>query len=91
MAYIYKWIEGRKNLEEYCQKRFKDKPRFIETIGRVGEAKIYYMYKRKEDGSYAEMYLLFMHHEKGTVSWIDDISMMTYEQIRADRTAILNG
>ena len=91
MAYIYKWIEGRKNLDEYCMKRFGETPRFMETIGRVGEAKVYYMYKRKEDGSYAEMYLLFMRHEKGTVSWINDVEKMTYEQIRSDRTAILNG
>lgn len=91
MAYIYKWIEGRKNLDEYCMKRFGETPRFMETIGRVGEAKVHYMYKRKEDGSYAEMYLLFMRHEKGTVSWINDVEKMTYEQIRSDRTAILNG
>ena len=91
MAYIYKWIEGRKNLDEYCMKRFGETPRFMETIGRVGEAKVHYMYKCKEDGSYAEMYLLFMRHEKGTVSWINDVEKMTYEQIRSDRTAILNG
>ncbi len=32
MAFIYKWIEGRRNLEEYCAKRFKDKPHFCEIL-----------------------------------------------------------
>lgn len=91
MAFIYKWIEGRKNLDEYCLKRFKEKPRFVETIGHVGEARIYYMYKRREDGSYAEMYLLFMRHPKGAVSWIDDIVKMSYGQIRTDSNSLLNG
>lgn len=91
MAYIYKWIEGRNNLEQYCLNRFKEKPRFVETIGRVGEAKIYYIYKRKTNGSYTDMYLLFMRHEKGTVTDIDNIHKMTYEQIRVDTNAILNG
>lgn len=53
-AYIYKWIEGEKNLKDYCRKRFNELPRFIETIGRVGTegAQIWLIYKRKkeEDG-----------------------------------------
>lgn len=89
MAFIYKWIEGRKNLEEYCQKRFNAKPRFMETIGYAGEAKIHLIYKPKQGGGYAEMYLLFMPHPKGTVYWISDIETMSYEEIRADRTALL--
>lgn len=91
MPFIYKWIEGRKALEEYCEKRFGEKPRFCETIGRVGYegAKVHMIYKPKAEGGYAEMYLLFMPHPKGTVYWISDIETMSYEDIRADRTAIL--
>ena len=91
MKFVYKWIEGRSNLEEYCLKRFKDKPHFVETIGRVGYegAKIRLIYKCRMDGGYAEMYLLYMPSEKGTIQWIDEIERMSYEEIRADRTAIL--
>jgi hypothetical protein len=91
MAFVYKWIEGRKALEEYCAKRFKDKPHFCETIGRVGNegAKIHLIYKHKADGGYAEMYLLYMPHPQGTVYWISDIETMSYEEIRLDKTAIL--
>lgn len=90
-AYIYKWIEGEKNLKDYCRKRFNELPRFIETIGSVGTegAKIWLIYKRKLDGGYAEMYLLFMPHEKGTIYDIGELSKMTYEDIRLDRTALL--
>lgn len=89
MAFIYKWIEGEDNLNEYCQKRFKETPHWCDTIASVGEAKVYLVYKRKADGSFAEMYLLFMPHPNGTVYNISDIFAMTYEDIRLDRTAIL--
>lgn len=91
MAFIYKWIEGRRNLEEYCAKRFKDKPHFCETIGKVGNegAKIHLIYKQKANGGYAEMYLVYMPHPQGTVYWISDIETMRYEDIRLDKSAIL--
>lgn len=91
MAFIYKWIEGRKNLDAYCEKRFGEKPRFVETIGRVGYegAKVHMIYKHKANGGFAEMYLLYMQHPNGHVYWISDIETMSYEDIRADRTAIL--
>lgn len=90
-GYIYKWIEGRANLEEYCQQRFKDKPHWCETIAQVGYegAKVWLIYKHKATGGYAEMYLLFMPHPKGTIYDIGELSKMSYEDIRVDRTAIL--
>lgn len=89
MAFIYKWIEGEKNLNEFCLKHFGEKPRFVETIGKVGiNTKVRLIYKEKGN-RYVDMYLLYMPHENGTVYWISDIETMTYEQIRADRTAIL--
>ena len=88
-TYIYKWIEGYDNLQDFCLKRFKEKPRFIETIGRVAEATIHLIYKSKPSGEYAEMYLLFMPHPSGTIYHIDQISQMTYEDIRLDRNSML--
>ncbi len=87
---IYKWIEGERNLEDYCLRRFNEIPRFVENIGKVGaDAKVYKIYKEKNDGVYAQMFLLFMPHEKGTVTDIDNIRRMTYEEIRFDRSSIL--
>lgn len=88
MAYIYKWIEGERNLNEYCMKRFGEIPKFVETIGKVANAKVRLIYKEKE-GDFTAMYLLYMHHPSGTVYHINDIETMTYEQIRTDRSALL--
>lgn len=90
MGYIYKWIEGEKNLKEYCTKRFGEQPRFIETIGRVGEAKVELNYKLKEGHGYVPMYLLYMQHPTGTLCYMDDIRKMSYEEIRADKASIVN-
>lgn len=88
-AYIYKWIEGWDEMQDFCVRRFGHRARFCETIGTCEIAKIWLIYKRKEDGRFAEMYLLFMPHEKGTVYDINKLSEMTYEDIRLDRTALL--
>ena len=90
MGYIYKWIEGEKNLKEYCVKSFGEQPHFIETIGRVGEAKVELIYKHKEGYGYVDMYLLYMPHPQGTIWDFNDLRRMTYAEIRADRTAIVN-
>ena len=87
--YIYKWIEGERNLNDFCAKRFNEKPRFVETIGSVTGAKIWMIYKKRPDGYYTDMYLLFMRHEKGTICDIGELSKMTYEQIILDRNSIL--
>lgn len=89
--YVTKWIEGEDNLNDYCLKRFKETPRFVETIGRVGTAaKVYMVYKWREDKrKYTDMYLLFMEHPKGTVGDIMDIQHQTYEDIRANGNPIL--
>lgn len=87
--YIYKWIEGYDNLQEFCLKRFKQRPRFVETIGKVDEATVYLMYKQKPSGEFVEMYLLWMPHPSGTVYHIDNIYKMSYEDIRLDRNSIL--
>lgn len=92
------WIEGWKALEEFCLHRFKERPRFIETCGKVGPAKIRLIYKHDEQAQeYREMYLLYMDApigmEKGNVAgsgqFFDEIQRMTYEKIRADKTAIV--
>lgn len=89
MPYIYKWIEGWNEMQEFCQKRFNARAHFCETIGACGEAKIWMIYKHKKEGGYAEMYLLFMPSEKGTIYDIGKLSTMSYEDIRTDRNAIL--
>lgn len=89
MAFIYKWIEGDDNLNEYCLKRFGEYPDICEHHGRVGNAKIIKTEKQKEDGYYYIFYLLYMKDDCGKIYDINNVAQMTYEQIRADRTAIL--
>ena len=88
--YIYKWIEGEDNLDAFCLKRFGERPRFVETIGRVSSAKVYLIYKWREDKQdYTSMFLLFMEHTKGTTGDITNIQHQTYGQIRANKSSLL--
>ena len=89
MAFVYKWIEGDDNLIEYCQKRFNERPYICEHHGYCGPAKIIKTEKEKPDGYYSIFFLLYMQSDKGIVYNIDSTKQMTYEQIRADKTAIL--
>ena len=89
MMFLHKWIEGERNLYEFCIRRFGETPRFIETICKVGEnAKVYKVYKEKGD-NYTQMFLLTMPHEKGTITDIQTKLRMTYEEIRIDKSSIL--
>lgn len=76
-------------MQAFCEKRFGHRARFCETIGTCGTAKIWMIYKRKDSGGYAEMYLLFMPHEKGSIYDIGELSKMSYEDIRLDRNSLL--
>lgn len=102
--YSYIWIEGEKNLNEFCIKRFGYKPTFVETIGRVSgngaSAKIHAINKHLTEEeladpnrslSYHDMYFLYMEHRNGKYFWIEIEKIMRwdYEKIRADKTAIL--
>lgn len=102
--YSYIWIEGEKNLNEFCMKRFGEKPRFMETIGRVSgkgaAAKVHMINKHLTDDeladpnrtiSYHDMYFLYMEHNDGKYyqSEIQEIMRWPYEKIRTDKAAIL--
>lgn len=91
--YQYKWIEGEKNLEDFCLKCLGERPRFLETIGHCGQAVIWLVYKYRPDRDcYTDMYLLFIDHPKGQYTfeqiW-NTIRKMTYEQIEAYRISVL--
>ncbi len=98
--YSYIWIEGEDNLNNFCMKRFGEKPRFMETIGSVSgkgaSAKVHHIYKypAEDEPPYSachNMFLLYMEHYEGKHYWIEIEKIMRwdYEQIRADKTAIL--
>ena len=46
------WIEGEKALNDFCERRFKEKPHWMENTGRLTMAKVAQIYKYvyKEDG-----------------------------------------
>ena len=93
--YSYIWIEGEKNLNEFCLKRFLEIPRFIENFGRVSgngaSARIQKTYKEDSNGDFRQMFFLWMNHDSGRYgnSELDKIRDWDYEKIRTDRTAIL--
>lgn len=91
--FTYIWIEGWENLAEFCEKRFRTRPRLIEHHGSAGSARIHKTYKADKDGDYHEMYFLYMEHPKGQYDSYWELNRyeksMDYEQIRLDRGAIL--
>ena len=95
MSYVYKWIEGRDNVKEFCEKRFGAHPSFCETIGRCGGATIHLMYKYRDENDKSkgcvELYLLFMEHPSGTKTWkeLNDVMTWSYDEIRADKSSLL--
>lgn len=90
MGYVYMWVEGNDNLNDFCKKRFGELPTFVEkNIGQCGNAKIYHKYKRDKEGHWHDMYFIFMPHPSGTMS-LDEIfeklyNTYCYEQILSDR------
>lgn len=84
------WIEGEEALNDFCKKRLKDTPKFVETIAHCGSATIWLMYKHDDEGHYHDMYLIFMEHPKGDLSYwqIQDKRLETYGQIISYRTTI---
>ena len=93
--YIYKWIEGEKEMIDFCLKRFKMKPYFLETIGHCGPATIHMIYKYRDRNDLgkgcAQMFFLFMDHPNGKFGYTElcNIEEWTYEKIRADRSSIV--
>ncbi len=91
MGDITIWIEGEKNLENFCKRRFGQQPRFVETIGRVGPATVHLKYKWRDDKQrYVAMFLLFMEHQNGTCHDINEEGRKTYEEIRRTKGSILD-
>lgn len=84
------WIIGKRVLEGFCMKHFGERPYFVETTGRCGNAIIWMRYKQTLDDGYRDCYLIFMPHHMGnyTYSQIQDKALETYEQIGADRTTV---
>lgn len=93
--YIYKWIEGEKEMIDFCLKRFNMKPYFCETIGHCGPATIHMIYKYRDSNDLSkgcvQMFFLFMDHQNGKVGYMElcDIEKWSYEKIRADRSSIV--
>lgn len=90
--YTIKWIEGEQNLNAFCQRCFKERPQFVESIAHCGAATIHRIYKfRADKQEYVPMFFLFMHKSNGTVTenQLSELRHQSYEQIATDRTALL--
>lgn len=98
--YSYIWIEGEDNLDTFCLKRFGERPRFMENIGKIESkgttVKVHKRYvdcAQDENDPYGshQMFFLFMEHEGGRYTYwqLQNIMRSTYEEIRTDKTAVL--
>jgi hypothetical protein len=90
MMYQALWIEGSRALYDFCEKRFKESPRFIETIGHCGSATIWLSYKLTPTDGYRDFYLIFMPHDHGNFTYmqLQDKKLEKYEQIMAYATTV---
>lgn len=93
MDYVYFWVEGYNEINDFCQKRLGERPRFVETIGHAGDATIYNIYKSDKDGKWHNMYFVFMRHKSGKMTYYELMENIyhkcDYEQIRTDRNSLL--
>ena len=65
----YGIIKGEAALNKYCEKRWGERPRFVETIGHVKECTVELHYwKSPTDDGYQDYYLLYMEHPDGKFS-----------------------
>ena len=93
-GFIYFWVEGYNEINDFCQKRLGERPQFVETIGHCGNAKIYNIYKIDKEGKWHNMYFVFMRHKSGTMTYYELMENIyhkykTYEQIGTDRNSLL--
>lgn len=93
-GFIYFWVEGYNEINDFCQKRLGERPQFVETIGQCGNAKIYNIYKIDKEGNWHNMYFVFMRHKSGTMTYYELMENIyhkykTYEQIETDRNSLL--
>ena len=92
--YIYFWVEGYNEINDFCRKRLGERPQFLETIAHARDATVYNIYKRDKDGHWHDMYFVFMQHPSGTMSFnelMDNVyhKYKTYDQIRTARNSLL--
>lgn len=91
--YIYFWVEGYNEINEFCRKRLGERPTFVENIGQCGNAKIYNKHKRDKEGHWHDMYFIFMPHKYGTMSLHEITEKIyntyCYEQIISDINSII--
>lgn len=86
----YGIIKGEKTLNKYCEKRWGQRPRFMETIGHIANVTIEHFYEHgPDDDGYAPYYLLIMEHEKGKFTSFNDIREEAYEAIRTGKARLL--
>lgn len=93
--FIYIWIEGERNLLDFCNRHFGLKPRWSETIGYCAPATIHEIYKHDTDGGRPHhMFLMYMPDRSGKSKFTEsqitnEIERQTYAEIKAHRTALL--
>jgi len=87
---VYGIIKGESALNRYCMKRWGEHPHWRETIGSVGEAKVYlHYYKSPEDEYYRDYYILTMEHPNGTHSWLRSIEEEAREAVETGKARYL--
>lgn len=86
----YAIIRGHADLVKYCEKRWGERARFIETIGHVKECTVELHYwKSPTDDGYQDYYLLYMEHPNGKYSSNNQICDLAREAVETGKARLL--
>ena len=86
----YGIIKGEAALNKYCEKRWGEKPRFVETIGHIVNVTVeLHYYRSPTDDGYMPYYLLIMEHRNGKYSSMNQIRDEAYEAVTTGKARLL--
>lgn len=72
------------SLLSFCERRYKERPRFCESFAHIAEATIERIYSRTKEGCWREVFLLYRDNPSGKYSFWEDVKYLrraTYEQV----------
>jgi len=92
-GYIYAVIKGEKFLDEYCEKRWNERPHFMESFAHINEVTIERIEEMSPtDDGYKQYFILYMVDPKreSLLTSFSQIRKRVHEDIRTGNIALLN-
>ena len=91
-GYIYAVIKGEKALDKYCEKRWGERPRFVESFAHINEVTIERIEEMSPtDDGYRQYFILYMVDQKheSLLTSFSRIRSQVHEAIRTGTARLL--